>query len=609
MRPTRADWRVRAALAVTLATLVVAGCGSGASDKAGGKNRPEPTVLTFANSNGDSASLAPFAAAVARLSGRTLRVEFKDSWREGNPDYEAGLIRDVRDGKADLGWAGSRAFDDVDVSSFDALHAPLLIDSYPYERKVLESSLVAPMLAGLEPLGLVGLGILPGPLRKPLGTSELVRPADYQGMTVAFTRSQVAEQTLRALGARGARLPAGAPVDGYDGVEQQVSSIAGNGYDKVGNFLTANVNLWPRPAVVFMNPKAFDRLSGRQRSALRGAARAALSATLALEQTGDEEGSATLCRRGVTFVTASDADLVTLRRAVQPVYDRLERDARTKAAIARIRSLRSDAASPPDAPVCAGSPSQPPASDAASPIDGVYRSNITRDELIHAPGYVSGEDQPGNVGRFRMELREGRFRISGSSDAVDQDGAYSVNGDVLSFDWNGEGSFAYRWNLYRGALTLKRLGDGPTFFTVHPWRSLRASSKVGKRTPIDGVYLLNTTRKESARASGEPVQELLSENYGKWRFVLSRGQMRYTQSSEGASRWTKASYSVKGQIFTYKVTDYGGEAPNGAADKTGEEFTFTWSLYRDRLSLGPVKGKISPEGFRFKAWRRVADAP
>ena len=79
------------------------------------------------------------------------------------------MIRDVEAGKADLGWAGSRAFDNVGVQSFDALHAPLLIDNYPLEHKVLESPLCHEMLEGLEPVGLVGIGILPGPMRKPLG--------------------------------------------------------------------------------------------------------------------------------------------------------------------------------------------------------------------------------------------------------------------------------------------------------------------------------------------------------------------------------------------------------------------------------------------------------
>ena len=51
-------------------------------------------------------------------------------------------------------------------------------------------------------LGLVGLGILPGPLRKPLGVAGLVGPADYAGRTLAVQRSRVTEETLRTLGAR-----------------------------------------------------------------------------------------------------------------------------------------------------------------------------------------------------------------------------------------------------------------------------------------------------------------------------------------------------------------------------------------------------------------------
>ena len=348
MRPKTAC----AVLSVALAALIVAGCGG--SDKAGGARESEPTVLTLANGNGDSTSLAPFAAAAAKLSDGTLRIEFENSWRADETDFEAGVIQDVRAGKADLGWAGSRAFDDVDVPSFDALHAPLLIDSYPLQRKVLQSGLVPEMLDGLEQLDLVGIGILPGPLRKPLGVSRLLGPQDYVGTNIAYQRSQVAEQTLEALGARGGEIPAEGSVAGFDGVEQHVGSIAGNRYDRTATYLAANVNLWPRPVVLFMNAKAFAGLDETQRDALRDAARAALPATAELEQGGDEEAAAILCRRGVKFVTADAADLAALEAAVQPVYDRLERDAETKAAIAQVRAISAAAASPPDAPVCSG---------------------------------------------------------------------------------------------------------------------------------------------------------------------------------------------------------------------------------------------------------------
>ena len=485
------------ALTTALAALALGGCGSSGADKAGGEHASKPTVLTFANANGDPHELEPFANAVEQRSGGTLKIVFKNHWRPGQADGEVNLIRDVKAGKADLGWAGTRAFDDVGVPAFDALHAPLLIDSLPLERAVLESPLVPAMLGGLKPAGVTGLGILPGPLRRPLGVARLVRPQDYRGATVALQRSQVGEQTLNALGARGADIAASAPVEGYDGVEQQLSSIAGNGYDNTAGHLTANVTLWPRPLVLFANPEALRGLDDRQRDALSGAARAALPATLALEQNDDQEASAILCRRGLRFETAAAADLAALRRAVQPVYDRLDRDAQTKAAIARIRALRADAGAAPDAPACSA-------------------------------GTAAGAQEPADA------------------------------------------------------------------------------AQAGKRTPLDGIYTLDQTREEAAKFM-DPA-DLVSENYGHWRYVLNRGKMYYTQSSEGHTRWTRATYTVKGHVFRFTVTAYGGDAPHGAAEKTGEVFTFRWSRYRDRLSLTPIRNGVSPENFRAEPWRRVGDA-
>jgi hypothetical protein len=116
------------------------------------------------------------------------------------------------------------------------------------------------------------------------------------------------------------------------------------------------------------------------------------------------------------------------------------------------------------------------------------------------------------------------------------------------------------------------------------------SSNAAKPTPIDGVYSLNTTRAES-RAAGTPETDLVAENYGQWRFVLDRGRLYYTQSSEGASRWTLAVYTVKGKVLEFTVTAYGGEAPHGAAEKTGEVFTFRWSRYAVASRSRPCRAR------------------
>ena len=269
------------AVGAAITVAVAAGCGGAGDDRAGGK--PEPTALTLTMANGlyRPEELQPFADEVARLSGGKMRIEFRDRWL-GWPwrRPESAVIHDVAAGKADLGSVGSRAWDDVGVSSFNALHAPLLVDSYALQGEVLESGIPGEMLKALEPLRLVGLGILPGPLRKLLGAERpLTQPADFRGQRIGITESRVARETLRALGATAIAFPAGARIGGFDGIEQQVESIESNTYDAAAKYLTTNINLWPRPLVLFMNEAAFTALEPVQRDVLREAVRNVLPET------------------------------------------------------------------------------------------------------------------------------------------------------------------------------------------------------------------------------------------------------------------------------------------------------------------------------------------
>jgi TRAP-type C4-dicarboxylate transport system substrate-binding protein len=458
--------------------VTVAGCavwtsseGSPASfDKAGGKQIGEPVVLTMIYGNDRSQELDAFAAAVARLSDGTLRIAFHTDWHGGSRLYENAMIRDVQSGRLDLAVVGTRAFKSLGVASLDALHAPLLVDNLALEERVLQSPLADRMLASLKPLGIVALGILPGPMRKPLGRSPLVRPADYRGKTLAISRSSIAAQTVRALAGKAEASGRRPFLEGVDGIEQSVASIDVIATDKDAKYLTANVNLWPASQVVVMSKPAFAALEGAQRRVLTAAASSALPAMIAFQR-GDENFSAgNLCRRGLKFLTATDADLADLRRALQPVYDRLAREPQTRSAIEQIRRMRTGAAAIADAPACSPASARAETRTARTPLDGVYRQHTTAADLRSA-GTPEGDVNPGSYGTLQTVLDRGRFTQTQSASGI-ASGTYTVAGNTLTMRYpNGE-LFTFRWSLYRDQVTLAAAPGktSPAPMLATPWR-------------------------------------------------------------------------------------------------------------------------------------------
>jgi TRAP-type C4-dicarboxylate transport system substrate-binding protein len=472
-------------LVVLLAVMaVLAGCGSSGFDKAGASQARYPVVLTLANFNGNTGELDGFISRVSRLSGGTMQIDGKYRWRFGQVNYETGLIGDVRAGKADLGVVGSRAWDSVGVTSFQALGAPLLIDSYALQDRVLRSPMIGQMLQGLRPLGLAGIGVLPGPLRKPLGiTRPLLKPADYAGLKIGAQQSLVADATMRALHATPVWFPVTGPVTGFGAVEQQISGIQGNQYDKVGKYLTANVNLWPRSLVIFANGKIWASLTPGQRRILTQAASGDLAAEASVVRSNERTDTAILCRRGrLRFLDASPADLAALRRAVQPVYSLLDRDPQTRSYIRQIQAMRQGIPAEP-APSCA---SAKRLAGNAGPLDGVYRFTDTAAELLALPGSAPGDAVPENYGTWTLVLDQGHFAITqqDSQACTWGYGTFTVKGNRISWLFTDGGGiapdnannkpgefFSFGWSLYRGVLTLSPVKGAisPGNFRVKPW--------------------------------------------------------------------------------------------------------------------------------------------
>ena len=489
------------ALAVTV-LFGVTGCGSAGVDKAGGA-KPAPVVTLKVINTRSSEELAPFVHALSTLTGNDVRLSGTEQVGRGSTSAELDAIQAVRDGKADLAVVPARAWHEAGVTGFDALVAPMAVDSLALQQKILAGTMPRRMLDSVSSLGLQGIGILPGPMRKPAGiTRPLMAPTDLRGATIAINRSAVADNAFRALGA--SPVPSsfeGAALTGDDGIEQQVGSIAGNQYDGVVRSITVNLNLWPRPNVIVGNAQAMRRLSGSQLGQLQSAARDALDNSIHALLAEEAESAGVLCRRGkLDFRTASAVQLADWRSAFGPVDVWLRQDSLTGAFLDEIAALRDRGVEPlPGERVScestagtAGASAQPP-----TPFDGVYEMDTSE-----ADGQKSNPKVvPENWGHWVFVFGGGRFAFTQENRLACGwgYGTYTVRGDQVEWLFTDGGGnaptgatnkpgedFVFAWNRYRDTLTLSAVPGAvsPDIFYLKPWRRLSNSpsgSSLSKR--------------------------------------------------------------------------------------------------------------------------------
>jgi TRAP-type C4-dicarboxylate transport system substrate-binding protein len=442
-------------LAAASAALVVAGCSGGgaeAENKAGGSGGP--VILTLASTNGEidlTPAVANFVEGVEELSGGNLRINVVNEWGDGAPDAEQLVVRDVSAGKADLGWVGTRVFDTLGANSFQALTAPMLVDSYALENAVIESGMTEEMLAGLDDLDVAGLAVLPDGLRRPASVEgPMLGPADWHGITFGTLMSTAQAEAIRALGARPDqvfwkdredRLRDG-KMQGFETsfwVHQHDPALTA-----LAPYMTSNVTLWPQMDVLLGNQERLDALTDEQRGWLDEAARDAAGGATALADI-DAKAASDSCMAGGRFAEASDADVTALGAAFSPVYANLEKNPETKAFIERIQALK--ASTSPEPPVA-------------------VPSNCRGEAPEHAA--IGGRNTPAELnGTYRYVLTKEDARKSGETDLSEyphtntwilKDGHFSVTGDF--------GGFTGSYSVDENRITFAPVGsDYTTTFT------------------------------------------------------------------------------------------------------------------------------------------------
>ena len=299
-------------------------------------------------------ALQYYADQVKKLSDDNLEIKLL-------PNYQGGdvpLLNDVRGGAVDMASVSSAIWDTVKVNCFQALQAPLLITNYGLEGKVIGGPIGAKMLQCTQQLGLVGLAIHEGGLRKPFGKSPLITPANWKGKKIRAPQSNVLSAGIRALGADPTPLALPEVFNALrsgtvDGMEANLGLIFTQKFYEVAKYVTQNVNLWPFPTVLVMNLDKYKGLSAGDRKILRDAAKGvpAYSLNIFLKPAKGATNFVTaLCAKKIQYAFATKSQLAGLQKAVQPAYAQLNKDPQTKSFISQIQALAKATPPPPKPP-------------------------------------------------------------------------------------------------------------------------------------------------------------------------------------------------------------------------------------------------------------------
>jgi TRAP-type C4-dicarboxylate transport system substrate-binding protein len=330
------------ALAAT-AVGFAAACGGDASraEKSGGA--AAPLTLRLGTVEGAWAPYAPsveeFVRSVAEISGGSIDVEVAWEAVPWTPESELTLATMVSDGDIELALVPTRVWDELGVTTMQALQAPFLVDNFELLNAIVGGELAEEVMAGLDTLGIAGLALWPDSLRHPFGFERpLLSAADFDGAQLRVPTSDASFRLFRAIGAEPVNVDLGAGVPaGIAGVESALSL----GFDlpALGAF-TANITFYPKVNSLVANADVLESLSDDQRDALRTAATDTTAFAVATNPT-EHDLAEQYCADGGSVALADAADLAELTELAAPVLAELEADDATRRIIDEIRELKS----------------------------------------------------------------------------------------------------------------------------------------------------------------------------------------------------------------------------------------------------------------------------
>jgi TRAP-type transport system periplasmic protein len=344
-KTTRTRMTVTTVLAAAIVSMTFSGC-SGAAPAASSSGSA-PITLTFAHIDNDlelDPTAQDFIDLVESKSHGQIKITFVGECCGRDANAQEKLVAGVAKGDFDLGWRQVRGLENLGVTSFQALYAPRLIDSYAAEANVLKSDVAETILPGLDDQGVTALALEPGALRRPIANgTALVEPANWSGFSFWSYSSKLSEQSISALGAASTQAGNDDRDDGLSngtirGAENSVAWQAAS--EHVPNpVLSINEALWPRISVLIANPKVLKGLTAQQLKTIREAAKEISGQTAKIAKI-DSAAVADICSAGGHFAVATDSQLAATDVALAPIYAELNSDATTAALITKIKALK-----------------------------------------------------------------------------------------------------------------------------------------------------------------------------------------------------------------------------------------------------------------------------
>jgi len=274
--------------------------------------------------------VAHFQSEVAERSGGSLAIGIHPDFSSETLSIEQDVVQAVVAGTLDVGLVGARAFRELGIRDFDALVAPMAIDSMAAQEAVLASDIPARMMAGLESRGMTGLAVIAGAMRRPTAAERpLTTLQDFAGIPFYTFHGEVNGMAVEALGAR--HIDKSAPERNADieagsirGYENTLAFLA-HTVDWPTKYHTTNINFWPAASVLIANPTMLGSLSDVQRAAVIAAA--ADTADQADGLLADEATLANeVCAAGARLAAAAPRDVAEIEQALAPVHAELRAD-------------------------------------------------------------------------------------------------------------------------------------------------------------------------------------------------------------------------------------------------------------------------------------------